>query len=131
MFGSGELWFSASSYSSVPGRNIIKGIYPKTTKTMVMKSGAAAFSHAIGMPYNAKSKAGAMVLINFLISAEAQYQKALPDVYGIGTILDLNRLPPEWQQKFKNIPRHKATLDPITLAKYEVKPDHDYILPLE
>ena len=41
-----------------------------------------------------------MVLINHLISPEAQWKKALPAVWGDGTVLDTDRLPPPWPQRF-------------------------------
>lgn len=45
-----------------------------------------------------------MVLANFLISAEAQFEKSMPSVWGDGTVLDVNRLPAEWKAKFAQIP---------------------------
>jgi hypothetical protein len=41
-----------------------------------------------------------MVLTDFPIGPEPKYQKPLPDVWGIGTIPDVTRLPAEWQATF-------------------------------
>lgn len=135
LFGSGELWWSSSMYYSVPGRNVAKGLFPKTTRTVVFDRGTVSATHAIGIPFNASSKAGAMAVIDFLIGPEAQYQKALPDVWGIGTVLDMKRLPSDWNAKFEAIPRAEATLSPIELdgkkapaphAKYVIALDQDF-----
>lgn len=132
LYGSGEVWFTSSMYYSVPGRNVGKGSFPKTTKTVVLDKGTISASHAIGIPFNASSKAGAMVVVNFLLSPEAQYQKALPEVWGIGTSLDMNRLPPDWKQKFATIPRAEATLSPVDLDSRKVPaPNAQYVIQLD
>ena len=132
LYGSGEVWWTSSMYYSVPGRNVSKGTFPKTTRTVVFDKGTISASHAIGIPFNAANKAAAMVVIDFLITPEAQYQKALPDVWGIGTILDMNRVPPEWKQKFGSIPRAEATLSPLELdAKKVPAPNAQYVIMMD
>lgn len=132
LLGSGELWWSSSMYYSVPGRNVAKGLFPKSARTLVFDKGTISASHAIGIPFNSSSKAAAMVLVDFLIGPEAQYQKALPEVWGIGTILDMNRLSAEWKGKFANIPRAEATLSPIELdAKKVPAPHAQYVIALD
>lgn len=120
LYGSGEVWFTISAYQSVPGRNVARGAFPKATRTGVVDIGTIAGNGQVGIPYNSSSKAAAMVVLNFLLSPEAQYQKALPDVWGDGTVLDLSRVPDEWRERFKNIPREEATLDPVTLGEHQV-----------
>jgi putative spermidine/putrescine transport system substrate-binding protein len=129
LYGSGEVWWSSSMYYSVPGRNVSKGLFPKTTRTVVFDQGTISASHAIGIPFNASNKAAAIVVVNFMIGPDAQYQKALPDVWGIGTILDMNRVPSDWRDKFANIPRAEATLSPIELdAKKVPAPNAQYVI---
>lgn len=120
LYGSGEAWFTISAYQSVPGRQVSKGVFPKGTRTGVVDVGTIAGNGQVGIPYNSSSKAAAMVVLNFLLSPEAQYQKALPDVWGDGTVLDLSKVPAEWREKFKTIPRAEATLDPVTLGEHQV-----------
>jgi putative spermidine/putrescine transport system substrate-binding protein len=131
LYASGELWFTISAYSAIPGREAAKGVFPKGTMTAVVDIGTQAGTHNIGIPYNAPNKAGAMVLSNFLITPEAQYEKALPDVWGIGTILVLDRLPEEWQEKFRSMPKHEATVDMETLAKHQLPAPAHYHVAIE
>jgi putative spermidine/putrescine transport system substrate-binding protein len=42
-------------------------------------------------------------VLNFLISPEAQFQKAKPEVWGDGTVLDMNRLAPNMQLEFAKL----------------------------
>ncbi|MEO1714367.1 MAG: hypothetical protein AAFU60_13630, partial [Bacteroidota bacterium] len=45
-----------------------------------------------------------MAVVNFLISPEAQLQKADPTVWGDGTILAMDKLPKEVRMQFDSIP---------------------------
>lgn len=131
LYADGELWFTIAAYHATPGRDVEKGVYPKGTRTAVVDIGTIAGTHNISVPYNASNKAAALVLSNFLITPEAQYQKALPEVWGIGTVLVMDRLSAEWQQRFKNMPRQEATLDSITLSQHQVPTPAHYHVPVE
>jgi putative spermidine/putrescine transport system substrate-binding protein len=61
----------------------------------------------LGIPVNAAHKAAAIVVCNFLISPEAQYRKARPDVWGDGTVLAVKRLPQKWRKKFAEMPKRR------------------------
>ncbi len=105
MFANGELDFTMSNNDGEVDNKILQNIFPKTSKAFVFESGTIQNSHFMGIPMGAKNKAGAMVVINFLISPEAQFQKMTPSVWGDGTVLDVKKLPADWQEKFKNIPQ--------------------------
>jgi putative spermidine/putrescine transport system substrate-binding protein len=130
LYATGELWMSMSSYAGVPARNVLKGIWPKTTRTLVLDAGTWAYVHYVGIPFNSSSKAGALVTIDFLMSPEAQYQKALPDVWGIGTALDMKRLTSDWVDKFRSLPTPESGLDPVTLATHQVPAPHAKLIPV-
>ena len=55
--------------------------------------------------YPTLAQAGAMQVINFLISPEAQFRKSYVDGMNSNTVLEVDRLPEEWQQKFENAPK--------------------------
>jgi putative spermidine/putrescine transport system substrate-binding protein len=131
LYGAGELDWSMTAYYARPGRNVDKGLFPKSTRTSVIDIGTVTGTGALSIPYNSSSKAAALVVANFLASPEAQYQKALPTVVGDGTILSIPKLTKEWQDKFKNMPKHPATVATDVLGAHQVPYGTDYINALE
>ena len=92
-----------------------------------MRSGTIQNSHYMGILINAPNKPGAMVVANFLMSAEAQYEKMKPAVWGDDTILNLKALSPEWQQKFATIPDRTYAPKRIDIQPYalmEIAPEY-------
>jgi putative spermidine/putrescine transport system substrate-binding protein len=105
MFANGELDFTMSNNDAEVDNKILQNVFPKSAKSYVFDEGTIQNSHFMGIPEAAKNKPGAMVVIDFLISPEAQFQKMLPSVWGDGTVLDVKKLPADWQQKFERIPQ--------------------------
>lgn len=107
MFANGEVYFTMSNNDGEVDNKVLQGLFPETARSYVYNSGTIQNSHYMGIIFNAPNKAGAMVVCNFLMSPEAQYEKMKPEVWGDGTILNMQKLSPEWQQKFTNIPTRK------------------------
>lgn len=57
-------------------------------------------AHFLGIPVKAANKEGALVVLNELLSPQAQWQKQDPDVWGDGSVLDVDRLPDHWRTRF-------------------------------
>jgi putative spermidine/putrescine transport system substrate-binding protein len=104
LFAAGELDFTMSNNDSEVDNKILQGLFPPTARAYVLDSGTIQNSHYVGITKHSAHKEAALVVANFLISPPAQYQKMLPSVWGDGTVLDLERLPPEWKEKFERIP---------------------------
>jgi putative spermidine/putrescine transport system substrate-binding protein len=104
MFANGELHFTMSNNDAEVDNKIRQGVFPETARAYVWDIGTIQNSHYMGITKRAGDKAAAMVVVNFLISPEAQYQKMQPKVWGDGTILSTEKLPAEWQTKFADIP---------------------------
>jgi putative spermidine/putrescine transport system substrate-binding protein len=120
LFANSEVYFDMA-YGPANASNLIKqGKYPETTRTFVFDTGTIANTHYVAIPYNSPSKAGAMALANFLLSPEAQLDKAHPDVWGDLPAIDPNLLPAEWQQQFSDLPRGVATLPMDELAAHRL-----------
>lgn len=107
MFANGELWFTMSNNDCEVDNKVLQGLFPESARAYVWEPGTIQNSHYMGIPRNAAHKAAAMVVANFLISPEAQYQKQRPDVWGDGAVLAMDKLPEVWQQKFRNIPNRR------------------------
>jgi putative spermidine/putrescine transport system substrate-binding protein len=131
MFANGELDFTMSNNDSEVDNKIAQNIFAPSAKAYVFESGTIQNSHYWGIPALAENKAGAMVVANFLISPEAQWQKNKPDVWGDGTVLNLEKLPAEWQEKFKSTQKHTNAPDRKTLqSKALQEPAPEYMIRL-
>lgn len=102
MFANGELYFTMSNNDAEVDNKIAQGIFPETARAFPLESGTIQNSHYLGIVKNGINKAGAMVAINYLISPEAQFEKFQPQTWGDGTVLDMDKLSKEWQEKFQN-----------------------------
>jgi len=107
LFANGELWFTMSNNDCEVDNKALEGLFSNTSRSYVPDFGSIQNSHYMGIPKQSGNKAAAMAVCNFLISPEAQYKKQDPQVWGDGTILDINKLSSEWKTKFENLPNRK------------------------
>lgn len=104
---------------------------PETARTFVLKGGTLGNASFVAIPYNANAKAGAMVLANFIVSPEAQAQMQDPDVWGLSTVLDLDKLPAEDRARFDALELGVATLSPDELGPALPEPHASWMERLE
>ncbi|MGF2616232.1 ABC transporter substrate-binding protein [Rossellomorea vietnamensis] len=90
LYSNGEIWMTMGYDPAKAATEIQKGTFPETTKTSLFTGGTLSNTHYLSIPYNAPNKAGAMRVINFLLSPEAQITKQDPDYWG-----DIMALHPE------------------------------------
>ncbi len=107
LFASGEIWFSMSNNDSEVDNKISEGLFPKSARAYVPDFGSIQNSHYLGIPKLSKHKAAAMLVANFMISAEAQSHKSKPEVWGDGSVLDIENLPENQKQHFENIAKRQ------------------------
>lgn len=106
LFANSEVDLTFNYDPSLVGLNIESGIYPPTTQGFGLEEGTIGNTNYTLIPYNSPHKAAALVLQNLLLSGEAQYRKALPDVWGTAAAIDITRTAAAIQQKFKTIETH-------------------------
>jgi putative spermidine/putrescine transport system substrate-binding protein len=101
LFANGELHVAYGFGEGGIEEKVRSGLYPKSTRGYAWKNGTIKNANYLGILHNAPEKAGAMQVINFLISPEAQFKKA--EVAGMNSnmVLDLSRFPLEVQERFK------------------------------
>ena len=107
LFSNGELYFTMSNNDGEVDNKVLQGLFPNTSRAYVLDNGTIQNSHYLGIVKNAGNKAAAMVVCNFLISPEAQFEKFKPQVWGDGTILALDKLPAFYRARFLNLPERK------------------------
>lgn len=120
LFERGEVLLNMSYHQASAQNRIIQGRYPESVRTFVMRDGSIFNTHFTAIPFNARNRAGALVVANFLLSAEAQLHKNDPRNWGDFTVLDLDRLEPEQRAGFANLDLGQATLSLDELAAVAV-----------
>ncbi|MDZ4259429.1 MAG: ABC transporter substrate-binding protein [Gemmatimonadales bacterium] len=120
LFANGEVDFSMSNNQNEVTAKVRQGILPASSRPLLLEDGTIANAHYLGIPANSSNPAGAMVVANFLLSPEAQYQKQRPEVWADGTVLDIDRLPAEWQERFGSLKNDPAALADTMLSRLAV-----------
>ncbi|MGK0528739.1 MAG: putative thiamine transport system substrate-binding protein [Alteromonadales bacterium] len=103
-----QLGFTFSA-SDIPGAVERFGL-PPSIRSFAMKDGSLSNVHFVTIPVNAKHKAAAKVVANFLMSVEAQAKKQQPSEWGDRTVLDLSLLAPDQQLMFRSPNQHPSAL---------------------
>lgn len=131
LFANGEIWFTMSNNDCEVDNKIRQGIFPPSARAYVLAGGTIQNTHYLGIPRLAVNKAGAIVACNFLTSPEAQYRKQDPKVWGDGTVLDLNKLTPEWQERFAKLPVRQYGPSRSEMQQYALpEPAPEYMIRL-
>lgn len=103
-----DLGFTFSA-SDIPGA-VDRFDLPLSIRSYAMKDGSLSNVHFVTIPVNAKHKAGAKVVANFLMSIEAQAKKQQPSNWGDRTVVDLSLLAPDKQLMFSSLQQHPSAL---------------------
>lgn len=116
LYANSEVDFDMA-YNPAEAANLVtQGRYPETTRTYVFDGGTIGNTHYVAIPYNASHKAAALVTANLLLSPAAQYEKALPSVWGDLPVVNIDLLPEQWRDAFMTIPRAPSVLSPQVLS---------------
>lgn len=121
LYANGELYITMSNNDAEVDNKVEDGLFPESSRGYVLDHGTIRNSHYMGIAKYATHKAAAMVVANFLISPEAQFQKLKPEVWGDGTILNISSLPGEWPEKFRKISKHKRAPSKEVLHKHDLQ----------
>lgn len=131
LMADGEIDLALSFNPNEAANAIASFQLPETVRTHVPDGGTIANASFVAIPYNANAKAGAMVVANFLLSPEAQARMQDPDVWGAGTVLDMDALPEEDRARFAALSLHPATLSPDELGPGLPEPHPSWMERLE
>ena len=118
LFANAEIDFSMSNNQNEVITKARQDILPATARPLLLRDGTIANTHYLGIPANAPNAAGAMVVADFLLSPEAQFEKQKPDVWADGTVLAPARLPNQWRARFAALGADARALRADSLARY-------------
>jgi putative spermidine/putrescine transport system substrate-binding protein len=124
LYSQGEVWMTMG-YNEARAEKLIKdGVFPKSTRSFVLESGAIGNTHFLAIPFNSPNKAGAMVTINFLLSPQAQLEKFSSTYWGENMSLDPNKLSEANKRTLEKMNRGESVL-PSEVLKQHFLPEVD------
>lgn len=115
LFERGVVDFTMSFTQTNAATRINNGRYPPTVRSFVMRDGSLYNTHFLAVPFNAPNRAGALATIDFLLSPDAQYSKNRLENWGDFTVLDIERLPTDYRERFAALDFGDAT---VSLAEF-------------
>ena len=105
MMADGELLLALTFNPNEAANEIAAQRLPATVQSWQFAKGTIGNTHFVAIPFNARAKAGAQVVANFLLSPAAQARKADIGVWGDPTVLDLQKLSPADRALFGDKPQ--------------------------
>ncbi|SET48032.1 ABC transporter substrate-binding protein [Hymenobacter actinosclerus] len=127
LFANGEVAFTFSNNDAEVDNKVNQKVFPATARAYVPAPGTIRNSHYLGIVRGARHPEAAMLVINFLLSPEAQLKKMDPNVWGDHTVLDLAALTPAQRRQFRQLPsrRYAPRRENLTgLALQEPDPEY-------
>ncbi|MEM6986742.1 MAG: ABC transporter substrate-binding protein [Pseudomonadota bacterium] len=131
MLDDGEIDISLSFNPNEASRAIAEGQLADTVRTYIHTGGTLGNTHFVAVPFNSSNAAGAKVFANFLMSANAQAEKANPDVWGDPSVLAQDKLSDAERALFDALPLGIATLSPAELSPTLPEPHASWVSELE
>jgi putative spermidine/putrescine transport system substrate-binding protein len=116
LFANGEVDFTFDYDPAQFGIAVEAGIYPETVRSFGLTDGTIGNTNYTLIPFNSPNKAAALVVQNLLLSAEAQLEKARPEVWGAAPGIEMDRAPANVREAFAALPRHPSVVAPEELA---------------
>jgi putative spermidine/putrescine transport system substrate-binding protein len=116
LFANGEVDFTFNYDPAQFGLAVDAGLWPDTVRSFGLTDGTIGNTSYTVIPFNAPNKAAAMVVQNLLLSAEAQLEKARPEVWGAAPGIEIDRVPAEVRAAFAALPAHPSVVPTAELA---------------
>ena len=128
LFANGEVAFTFSNNDAEVDNKVNQGVFPATARAYVPSPGTIQNSHYLGIVQGSQHPEAALLVVNFLISPEAQLRKMDPNVWGDHTVLNLALLTAAQRQQFQQLPSRRyaprrEAIQNLALAE----PDPEYM----
>ncbi len=130
LFANSEIDFTMSYGPSFASERIARGEYPATARTFVFEEGTIGNYSYLAVPFNAANAAGALAVINHLMSPAHTLEQGRE----LGSLfpLALESLTPTDRAAAEALPLGPATLSIAELARHQLsEPDSEYLERLE
>lgn len=128
MMADGELLLAFTFNPNEAANEIAAGRLAPSVISYQFSRGSIGNTHFLAIPFNARARDGAQVLINFLLSPEAQARKADIAQWGDPTVLAMEKLSPVERARF-NASALPGQVEEVTATLTE--PHGSWVEPLE
>lgn len=103
LYSEGQVLDTMSYNPNSVSQQIENGQFTNTSKSFLFEKGTVGNTNFLAIPFNAPNKAGAMAVINMVLSFDAQYSKYNPDVWGDLPVFDNNKLDNSEKEKLSKV----------------------------
>ena len=110
---------------------VSRGELPESVESYVFDSGTLSNVSFVAVPFNAPSKAGALVLANFLLSPEVQFRAAMNPRLASEPVLALAHFEPEQRAALIRRAQAPGAIAPSELARKIQEPHPSWTLAIE
>ncbi len=131
IFSDEEIDLGITFNISFPKNEILKGNFKSTVKSFIPNIGSLANTHFLTIPFNSGSLSASKVVINYLISPEAQLKKQDPKVWGDPSVISISKLDNENKKKFKRLLEKSTDLTFLDLEKKLSEPHPSWVHVIE
>jgi putative thiamine transport system substrate-binding protein len=131
LLSDGEIDIALSFSPMEAATGISRGLLPATARVYVLEGGTIGNTNFVAIPFNANAKEGAMVVANFLLSAEAQGRAQDPRYLGAFSVLDLNKLSADQRAPFAAIPANPAVPTNQELGTQLLEPHESWMVRIQ
>ncbi|MFQ6852586.1 ABC transporter substrate-binding protein [Streptomyces sp. 35M1] len=122
LFANGEVDMTMTYNPAEVPALVDKGQFPPSARVFVPEDGTLGNTSYLAVPKNAAHREAALVLSDLMLSPELQYAKARPGGWGAYTVLDQERLPEQWRERFASLSTPETTL-PIEELSRNARPE--------
>ncbi len=120
LYSNSEVLMSMS-YNPLHAFNKIQsGEFKESTDVFVLNDGTLSNTHYLSVPFNATNKAGAMAVIDFLLSPKSQIYKLNPSNWGDGLAISYDKLSDEDKLKIDEIYKENKLEFLNEIRKYKI-----------
>lgn len=120
MYSDGEVSMTLSYNPMSASVGIMNGEFKEGTRTFIFDKGTIGNTNFLAIPFNSPNKAGAMAVIDFMLSVEAQVSKYKPENRGSLPVLENGKLSADEKGIFDAVSLGIATLPQDVLAAHRI-----------
>lgn len=130
MYADGEVLMTMNYTPFHIAGKIADGSFTKTSQSFLFEKGTIGNTHFLGLPFNSPNKAGALVVMNHILSPEVQVSKYDPKVWGDLPVTDPSLLNDQQRQLFEKVELGDGVIPQDILLRHRVPEMRAELVPI-